>query len=284
MRLSLYFINHPADSRPPMLFLHGFMGNAGDWYSVIQPLEAAYRCILADLPGHRISTKDLAPDWQEVEIPLPSGTMSEIADALETFRKNVLHVPWQVAGYSMGGRVALFMACHFPTSLQRLVLISASPGLKTVAERKERQTQDEALALQLEQLALLEEDKRAFALREYLHQWYRTPIWASLHARPDILEAIISNKRQGLPAGWALSLRTIGTGMQPSLWPVLNQLALPVCLITGDYDPKFTTLNQEMAQHIHHTQHHIVPNAGHALLSEAPMELAHLILQGSRPS
>ncbi|HRK74481.1 MAG TPA: alpha/beta fold hydrolase, partial [Rhodothermales bacterium] len=192
--------------------------------------------------------------------------------------------PWKVAGYSMGGRVALFMACHFPVHLQHLVLISASPGLKTATERNGRQAQDEALALQLEQIALMEEHKRAFALREHLYKWYHTPLWASLHTRPNTLEAIISDKQKGMPAGWAQSLRTIGTGMQPSLWPVLDHLTLPVCLVTGGDDPKFTALNREMAQHIHFGQHHILPNVGHALLSEAPMELAHLILQLSKPS
>jgi len=56
----------------------------------------------------------------------------------------------------------------------------------------------------------------------------------------------------------------MGTGMQPSLWDQLQQLSMPVLLITGALDTKFRAIAAQMVAQMPHAQHIVIPDAGHA--------------------
>ena len=72
-----------------------------------------------------------------------------------------------VVGYSMGGRLALHLALRHPDRVGKLVLFSASPGLKTEDERTARREVD------LQRAAEIEED-----LGGFLRRWYRMPLFS----------------------------------------------------------------------------------------------------------
>ncbi|MCZ0901189.1 2-succinyl-6-hydroxy-2,4-cyclohexadiene-1-carboxylate synthase, partial [Microcoleus sp. HI-ES] len=61
----------------------------------------------------------------------------------------------------------------------------------------------------------------------------------------------------------AKSLRNMGTGNQPSLWEKLAQNQIPLLLLAGEYDDKFTTINTEIASLCPAARLEIVPKAGH---------------------
>jgi 2-succinyl-6-hydroxy-2,4-cyclohexadiene-1-carboxylate synthase len=63
----------------------------------------------------------------------------------------------------------------------------------------------------------------------------------------------------------------------PPLWEALPQLKMPVKLIVGERDSKFTAINQEMARLIPNAQVHIIADAGHAVHIEAPEIYQRLI-------
>jgi len=73
-------------------------------------------------------------------------------------------------------------------------------------------------------------------------------------------------------------LRALGQGVQPSLWDRLSQLSMPVTLVTGAYDRKYTELATRMAAAIGDGARTIViPGAGHALQLERPEALAAVL-------
>ena len=68
--------------------------------------------------------------------------------------------------------------------------------------------------------------------------------------------------------------------MQPSLWDRLSQLTMPVTLVSGAYDRKYTELANQMAAAIGDGARTVlIPGAGHALHLEQPDALA-VVLRG----
>ena len=64
--------------------------------------------------------------------------------------------------------------------------------------------------------------------------------------------------------------------MEP-MWQQLGELAMPVMLVTGTTDAKFTTIGQHMLERMHPGVAHIQLEGGHALPLEQPEVLGGLI-------
>ena len=169
-------------------------------------------------------------------------------------------------GYSMGGRLALTIAVHYPEKVQSLILESATAGLKTEAERQERIQSDNALADKIE----------ANGIEWFADYWGNLPLWANQTAEQKA--ALYQQRLKNSPIGLANSLRGMGTGQMPPLWDALPQLKMPVKLIVGELDSKFLAINREMAALIPNAQLHVIPKAGHAVHIEASEAYQSLIL------
>lgn len=244
---------------PAVLLLHGFMGSKADWTTLIETLADAYRVIAVDLPGHG-----------ESEAPEDVGRygMATVAEDLAALLGHLAVERAHLLGYSMGGRLALFMALAQPERWQSLLLESASPGLETEAERAERRGQDEALASYIER-----EGVEAFVDR-----WERLPLFATQLSLPESVKQEHREKRlRNRPEGLAGSLRGMGTGTQPSLWERLDQLALPTLLVVGELDEKFVAIGREMLQRMPRVLLTAVPQTGHTVHLERPDVFAALV-------
>jgi 2-succinyl-6-hydroxy-2,4-cyclohexadiene-1-carboxylate synthase len=55
----------------------------------------------------------------------------------------------------------------------------------------------------------------------------------------------------------------MGTGHQPSLWEKLAQNQIPLLLLAGEDDDKFTTINAEITSLCPAATLKIIPNSGH---------------------
>lgn len=230
-----------GDSREfPILFLHGFMGDRTEFHEVMLSLSSQYYCISIDLPDRG--------DWLHDR----NYTIADTARTLTEFLNALGIEKCHLVGYSMGGRLALYLALHFPEYFLKVVLESASPGLKTAVERSDRLQSDLKLAERLET-----ED---FAL--FLQQWYEQPIFASLRAHPDF-EKLWEQRSQNDPVALARSLRNLSVGCQPSLWEKLSENKIPLLLLAGELDPKFVNINTEMANLCQLAKLEIIPNCGH---------------------
>ena len=116
---------------PALVLLHGFTQTRQSWRRTAQALEGRYRAVVPDLPGH----------GQAVHRTASFDACAAYVRALAPARTFTL------AGYSMGGRIALHTALTLgPAIVTRLVLVGASPGLADPAERAERRAADDALA------------------------------------------------------------------------------------------------------------------------------------------
>jgi 2-succinyl-6-hydroxy-2,4-cyclohexadiene-1-carboxylate synthase len=236
----------------PLLLLHGFTGSSASWTSLVPALSERHRVITVDLLGHGRSD---APEDKS------RYAMEQAAADLERLMGILNATPAHVLGYSMGGRLALYLALTRPYLVRSLILESASPGLETEEERIQRQHSDEQLAGWIE----------ANGITAFVDRWEQLPLFASQRKLPAELQLSLRAQRlQNRPRGLANSLRGLGTGAQLSLWPCLSELQMPVLLLAGTLDKKFTAINQRMASLIPNATLCVIESAGHATHLEQP--------------
>ncbi len=260
VRLGIEQRGEAQKSGPTLVMLHGFTGSAVGWGSHLDTLAAyGWRVIALDLPGHGQSAAPVDARYYTMEY-----CQHSILAALTEL--GVKQGEAVLLGYSMGGRIALYTA--FSGFFRALILESASPGLADPAERAQRRSSDESLA------ASIERD----GVPAFIEHWEKLPLFASQSVLPLETRAALHRQRlQNRADGLAGSLRGVGTGVQPSLHAQLPTLHIPVLLIVGELDTKFTAIARAMHQALPQSQLHIVPGAGHAVHLEQPEEFATLV-------
>lgn len=252
-----YHLHHSDDlTKPPLLLLHGFTGSSANWDHLLPLFGARYSVIGVDILGHGRSASP--PDPNRYTMAQVAADLIALLDAWQIKQTALL-------GYSMGGRLALYLACHFPARFSQLILESSSPGLATAAERAARRQSDEALAAWIE----------AHGIEAFVDRWEKLPLWASQQQLPEeVRHRLRQQRRQNNPVGLANSLRGMGTGAQPSLWEKLPELALPTLLIAGELDSKFVAINEQMVGLLPNGRLHLIPQAGHTTHLERPSAFA----------
>ena len=244
----------------PVIMLHGFTGSTETWRPLINKLEQAFRVITIDLPGH--GQTDAPPETTRYRMELVADDLAGLLDRLQA-------TPAHWLGYSMGGRLALYLACRLPQLVRSLILESASPGIIDSYERKARVEQDASLAQRIEREGIA----------RFVDHWQSIPLFDTQKRLPEeIRSALRSQRLKNSAAGLANSLRGMGTGAQPELWSELGSLKMPVLLITGEDDRKFTSINRRMAAAISGSRLETVPNTGHAVHLESADLYGDLVL------
>lgn len=109
-----------GQSGPAVVLLHGLGSSSADWPEQRPVLEARYRVVAVDLPGHGGSA-------------LPGGrlTVERMATEVGAVIARVEAGPAHVIGLSLGACVALRLALTLPAAVRSLVLVNpfARPAL-----------------------------------------------------------------------------------------------------------------------------------------------------------
>jgi 2-succinyl-6-hydroxy-2,4-cyclohexadiene-1-carboxylate synthase len=242
---------------PPILFLHGFLGSGNDWRDVIRFFSPKYYCLIVDLPGHGKTGVDECGDHSF------EGT----AQALIKFISRFKFEKCFLVGYSMGGRLALFLTLRYPQFFSKTILESASPGLRTRREREQRISQDDRISEELET-----EDFHSF-----LRGWYSQPIFEGLMASKNF-DGLLTSRLRNNPKMLAQSLRFLGTGAQPTLWEELRQNRIPILLLVGENDIKFKSIAREMANSNRSVHTETIEGCSHNIHFQKPEQFARHII------
>jgi 2-succinyl-6-hydroxy-2,4-cyclohexadiene-1-carboxylate synthase len=148
--------------------------------------------------------------------------------------------------------------------VRSLVLLGASPGIEDPQARDARRAEDEARAAHLEDVGV----------EQFVDEWLALPLFATLPAdrahRPERLRNTVE--------GLASSLRLAGTGAMEPLWHRLDTLAMPVLLVTGEHDEKFTEIAARMRDAIGSLAWTVLAHdAGHSAHLEQPESTATFV-------
>lgn len=227
-----------------VLALHGFTGCGSDFAR----LRESFPQSIWDTPDLHVS-----------DVP---KTFSDLLENLESrFEKTAPALPRILLGYSMGGRIALHLAFRLLQKKRfrpqdRLVLISASPGLKTEAERAERRKRDAELAKKI---------LSASSAEKFYEFWQNIPLIVPQENMPEPWRSrLLESRKYADKTLWAQSLENWGTGTLPSLWENLRYLSTNTILICGENDEKFSRIAAEMHALLPNSRVLQIPGAGHA--------------------
>jgi 2-succinyl-6-hydroxy-2,4-cyclohexadiene-1-carboxylate synthase len=237
-----HFYTEGDPQSPPYLFLHGFMGEGSVWLPIMKELAADIYAVAPDLPGHGKTRVD----HEEFSCDLLVRSLVDFS--AERFAK-----PPIVVGYSMGARIALYMAQTHPDEVAGLVQESASLGIDDEKERHERLELDRKRA----------DDIKRMGLPAFLREWYKQPIYSSLVDKPDLVAKLIEQKFHGDPEMLARTIVCLSPGAQPSLWHHLGHWQKPILIIAGERDKKYSDIARRMAAVMPTATLNIVPDAGH---------------------
>lgn len=236
-------------SGEPLIILHGLFGSKRNWTSIARPLAESAQVIAVDLRNHGESAH--APDMDYTQM---AADLQALADRLGLEQLNV-------AGHSMGGKVAMQFALQYPERTRRLMVLDIAPvryhtGFVRYAEAM--------LALPLDTLGTRQQADAALApaipddaTRQFLlHNLVRTD--GRFRWRPN-LEAIAASidAIEGFPAP------------MPGV-----RFAGPACFLGGGRAQYLSAAHLPGIRALFPAaQLEILPQAGHWLHAEQPQEV-----------
>ncbi len=242
---SYAYIHHKLSNQEAetLVFFHGFTSSKATWYELLEQINS-YHILLIDLPGHG-ETKLKGP-----------RTMQSFSDDFASLLNFLGIQKVNLIGYSLGGRTALSFAHYYPERVERLILESASPGLRTQEERRARRQEDSKLAEYI-----LKE-----GIEKFTSYWQNLLLFESQKKLSEERQNKIKKERLAQDeAGLAMSLKFMGTGMQPSWWESLETVSQPVLLLVGEKDEKFIKINKMMNKLLLNANLYTIEDVGHAV-------------------
>jgi pimeloyl-ACP methyl ester carboxylesterase len=237
----------------PVVLVHGLGDDHRAWRRVVAPLMLTRRVVLYDLRGHGGSPLGDDADGSLAQL---GADLIDVLDDAQIDRATI-------AGFSLGGTIAMRAAIDAPDRVSALALIGTSSRVNSAA----RGWYEERAAL----VANNDPELRA-TLDQDTEDVYRN--------RPEEIEAGLRIRREstGDPRGFANACLAMASLNQAPLDPELGAIAVPTVLVAGDADQHCPPRASEIiAEKIGGSTLLVLEDTGHPLPVERPDEVAAAI-------
>ena len=241
-----------AHDAPTLMLLHGWGVHGGMWEGPMRAaLEPKFELLVPDLRGHGYSSTPQNPRRWELR-----DYVDDLARALDHLKIERIHL----AGYSMGGFVALGFAQAHPDRVERLGLVC------TAARHPDKVRRNLAVA------------EAAFkVLPPQTMQWVAGRLLAGPGVPPELRKVM----------GWLLGYNTrggisgaAGAMRRADLTAGLSDLQHETLLVTAEHDvavPRYAS--HALLESIPRVTHHHFDDAGHALAASHGGDLARVMAE-----
>lgn len=242
----------------PVTLLHGFTQSGRSWREVTSMMPDGWQWILPDLRGHgETRVRPGGPHAMDACI----ADLVMLWDHLGISRSHL-------AGYSMGGRLALHLAATRPELIRSLLTIGAHAGLEEDA-REGRRRGDEAMAQRIE----------SEGLESFASYWSSLPLFAGLERRgPAFVAQVRAERMNNKAGGLAESLRGMGAGAMRPVWNELARVTCPCTFVAGQLDHGYVASARRLAESVPNGRVVVVQRSGHTVHQERPEAFARLLL------
>lgn len=236
----------------PVVLVHGLGDDHRAWRRVVAPLMLHRRVILYDFRGHGGSALGAA-----------DGTLAQLGADLVELLDAIAVERAVVAGFSLGGTIAMRAALDHPERIAALALVATSSRINRAAR-----------AWYEERAALVE--RGDVGLRATLdadtEDVYRN--------RPDEMPGGLAIRRESTvdPRGYANACRAMASLNAAPLDDELAAIAVPTVVLAGAADQHCPPRAAEIiVRHIGGSHLHVLADTGHPLPVERPAEVAEAI-------
>jgi len=236
----------------PLVLIHGLGDDHRAWRRAVPDLMLRHRVLLYDLRGHGQTT-----------LGKPDGSLRQLGQDLVALLDALDVERARIAGFSLGGTIAMRVGIEHRERVERLVLVATSSrvGRSAAGWYRERR-----------------------AMVEHEDSWLRETLdrdTAEVYAQaPNELEEGLLIRRQSTadPRGYGNACAAMAALFEAPLDPELGQIKAPALIVASDLDQHCPPKAAEIIQSgIPGSRIEILKGAGHAIPVERPRELAAAI-------
>jgi pimeloyl-ACP methyl ester carboxylesterase len=241
----------------PVVLVHGLGDDHRAWRRVVAPLMLTHRVVLYDLRGHGGSP--LGDD--------ADGSLAQLGRDLIDVLDDAGLENATIAGFSLGGTIAMRAAIDAPDRVSALALIGTSSRVNSAAR-----------GWYEERAAIVQNDDPD--LRKTLDK-DTEDVYAN---RPEEIEAGLRIRRESTqdPRGFANACRAMASLNEHPLDPELDRIKQPTVIVAGDADQHCPPRAAEIiADKIPGSTMRVIEDTGHPLPVERPQEVADAIAEVS---
>jgi len=244
---SSHFARREGAGPVPVLLVHGFPFDHGQWEPQLEALRGTATMLAPDLRGLGASDGAREPG---------SARLSDYTDDLVRWLDQLGWERAVVAGLSMGGYIAFEFVRRHPGRLIGLVLADTSPAADTEAVRADRRATSERVAA--EGMGAVVENLLAKVLGP-----------TTQRSRPEVRARLLRMMSAAPLPGVRAALEAMAG--RPDSTPTLGSIAVPTLVIVGEEDSLTPPARAEaITAGIAGARLSIIPQAGHVPPLENP--------------
>lgn len=237
----------------PLILIHGLADDHRAWRRALPDILLRHRILLYDLRGHGQTT-----------LGRPDGTLRQLGDDLVALMDAIGIDRAAIAGFSLGGTIAMRHAIDHPDRVSALALVATSSRVGRSASDWYRQ-----------RVEMVERNDPH--LRETLDQ-DTADVYAE--SASELEEGLLIRRESTAdPRGYGNACAAMAALNATPLDPELGRIMAPTLIIASDLDkhcpPK---AGQIIAAGIKRSRLEVISGAGHPIPVEKPHELAHSMI------
>jgi 3-oxoadipate enol-lactonase len=225
----------------PLVFIHGFSLDSRMWAGQVEHFCRSYRTLCYDVRGFGKSSK-----------PLTQFTHHEdLKSLLESLQLEKVHL----VGFSMGGRIALNFALHYPDSVESLAVFASNLEGARFDLRFQPDPHD------------IEVTKRS---------WLSHELFSSLHRYPELQRVVAAMVNDY--SGWHWKHASLENSPEVKTIDRLHEIETRTLVVVGDADVEHAqTIARTLNSGLPNVATHTIPDCGHMLTLEVPDTCSRLL-------